>query len=32
VGAWLGFLLDQYTRLTLNMTRFRRGKWKHIEL
>ncbi len=32
IGAWLGFFLDQYTRLILNATRFRRGKWRNISL
>lgn len=31
-GAWLGFLLDQILRLTLNFTRFRGAKWTKIEL
>ena len=32
VGAWMGFFLDQYTRLLLNATRFKKGKWRHIKL
>ena len=32
VGAWMGFFLDQYTRLLLNATRFKKEKWRHIKL
>ncbi len=31
-GAWIGFLVDQCTRLVLNYTRFHRGGWTKIEL
>ena len=31
-GAWIGFLVDQCTRLVLNYTRFHRGGWTRIEL
>ncbi len=31
-GAWIGFLVDQCTRLTLNYIRFNRGKWTEIKL
>lgn len=31
-GAWIGFLVDQFTRLTLNYVRFHRGKWTSIRL
>lgn len=31
-GAWIGFLVDQFTRLTLNYIRFNRGKWTEIKL
>ena len=31
-GAWIGFLVDQCTRLILNYIRFHRGGWTRIEL
>ena len=32
VGAWVGFLVDQYTRLVLSFRRFASGKWMAIKL
>lgn len=32
IGAWIGFFADQYVRLILNATRFKRGKWTLIDL
>lgn len=32
VGAWLGLLIDQATRFTLNLFRFKGGKWTKIEV
>lgn len=31
-GAWIGFIVDQCTRLVLNYARFHKGKWSKIEL
>ncbi|HHY51955.1 MAG TPA: MATE family efflux transporter, partial [Clostridiales bacterium] len=32
IGAWLGFLADQYMRLLLTYLRFKGGKWMSIKL
>lgn len=32
IGAWLGFLADQYMRLLLTYLRFKGGKWMNIKL
>ena len=32
IGAWLGFLADQYLRLLLTYLRFKGGKWMKIQL
>lgn len=32
IGAWVGFIVDQYTRLALTMRRFSSGKWMNIKL
>jgi len=32
IGAWLGLLADQFMRFSLNMTRFKGGKWTKIEV
>ncbi len=32
IGAWLGFLADQYLRLLLTYLRFKGGKWMKIRL
>ena len=31
-GAWIGFIVDQCTRLVLNYARFHKGKWSKIDL
>ena len=32
IGAWLGLLLDQFTRMTINSIRFASGKWTKIKV
>lgn len=32
IGAWLGLLVDQFTRFSLNMLRFKGAKWTKIEV
>ena len=32
VGAWLGLLADQFLRFSLNMFRFKGGRWTRIEV
>jgi Na+-driven multidrug efflux pump len=31
-GAWLAIIIDQAARLTMLYTRFKRGKWKEINI
>lgn len=32
IGAWIGLLVDQFSRFTLNMLRFKNGKWTKIKV
>lgn len=32
MGAWIGMVLDLFVRGTLNLRRFRGGKWKYIKI
>ena len=32
IGAWLGLLADQFMRFSLNMLRFKGGRWTRIEV
>ena len=32
IGAWLGLLLDQFTRMIINSIRFASGKWTKIKV
>lgn len=32
IGAWIGLLVDQFLRFTMNMVRFKGGKWTKIEV
>lgn len=32
LGAWLAFILDQFTRAAIIMARFRSGRWKRIQV
>lgn len=32
IGAWLGFVIDQYTRLIILSIRYKKGKWTRIAL
>ena len=31
-GAWIGVMLDQFTRLGINWSHFKKGKWTKIKL
>ena len=31
IGAWVAFVLDQYTRASIVFFRYRSGKWKHMK-